>query len=296
MTRLVFAVVGDPITHSKSPAMHGAAYAALGLPHAYEAIRASPEDLPGLVQLLRKGRYDGLNVTVPYKRRILDHVDAIDSSARIAGGANTLVRRSDGSVIAHNTDLPALAEELNRLAPDLQSSGWRGAHALVLGTGATARSAVMALAHHLSAARITVRGRSFEDGQKRDSFRAEVGELLAATGARSEVHLEPWLASRTTETSVTAVVQATSAGMDGADPGETAVKAVEWSALPRVAVALDVVYAPSVTPFIRAAEKHRVRACNGLGMLARQGAIAFELWLAVPAPFEAMLAALTASG
>jgi shikimate dehydrogenase len=296
MIRRIFGVVGDPIAHSKSPAMHSAAYAALGLPHVYQPIRAAADDLPALVQLLREGRYDGLNVTVPHKRRILAHVDAIDSSASLVGAANTLVRQPDGRIVAHNTDMPAIAEELCRLAPDVQrGEGWRAAHALVLGSGATARSAVMALACDLSVAKITVRGRSFQDGSKRDAFRAEIEERLAAFRAAAEIRLEPWAASAATERSVTAIVQATSAGMDGADPGEAAVQAVEWTALPGTAVALDVVYAPPTTPFLRAAATRSVRSGNGLGMLARQGAIAFELWLGIPAPFDAMLAALDPS-
>jgi shikimate dehydrogenase len=275
--------------------MHGAAYAALGLPHVYEAIRASADDLAGLVKLMREGRYDGLNVTVPHKRRILAHVDAVDPSASLVGAANTLVREPDGRIVAHNTDMPAIAEELCRLAPDVRrGEGWTAAHALVLGTGATARSAVMALACDLSVARITVRGRSFHDEGKRDAFRAEIGERLAASHATPTIHLEPWGASAEAETSVAAIVQATSAGMDGADPGEAAVRAVEWDALPAAAVALDVVYAPPSTPFLRVAAEHGLRAGNGLGMLARQGAIAFELWLGIAAPFDAMLASLDA--
>jgi shikimate dehydrogenase len=293
----VFGVLGDPIAHSKSPVMHNAAYAAFGLPHTYERIRAGADDLPRLVHLLREGRYDGLNVTVPHKRNILAHVDAIDPSAALVGAANTLVRRNDGRIIAHNTDVPALAEELCQLAPDVpRGERWQGARALVLGTGATARSAVMALACDLAVAHVVVRGRSFADEGKREAFRAEMGERLAAAGAAAKVHLEPWLASGATERSLTAIVQATSAGMDGADPGEAVVQAVEWSALSEAAVALDVVYAPAVTPFLRAAASRRLRAGNGFGMLARQGAIAFELWLGIPAPFEAMRAALAAPG
>ncbi len=295
MKRAVFAVVGDPIAHSKSPAMHGAAYVALGLPHAYERLQVSTADLPGVVQLLRDGRYDGLNVTVPHKRNILSHADAVDPSAALVGAANTLVRRSDGLVVAHNTDVHALAEEIRRLAPEVRrGEGWKAVRALVLGTGATARSSVMALACELSVEQITVRGRSFHDERRREAFRAEIGDRLEAAGAVTAIHLEPWSASAATESRVTAIVQATSAGMDGADPGKAAVEAVAWSALPASAVALDVVYAPAVTPFLLAAARQRLRAANGFGMLARQGALAFELWLGVPAPFEAMRAALEA--
>jgi shikimate dehydrogenase len=80
--------------------------------------------------------------------------------------------------------------------------------------------------------------------------------------------------------------------MDGADPGEVVAEAIAWTALPANAIALDVVYAPRETPFLRAASAHRIRSANGLGMLARQGALAFELWLGGPAPYDAMLAAI----
>jgi shikimate dehydrogenase len=277
--------------------MHMAAYAALGLPHVYEAIHVKAEDLPGIVQLLREGHLDGVNVTVPYKRRVLEYVDALDPTAEIVGAANTLVRAPDGQIIAHNTDTPALADELRRLAPGVRlADGWMVARTLVLGTGATARSAVVALACELSVAQIVVRGRAFDDETARDRFHAEMGELLSASGAVTTLRLEPWHGSPATERSISAIVQATSAGMQGAEAGEGVVGAVDWGALPSSSVALDVVYAPPVTPFLRAAEVHHIRANNGLGMLARQGAIAFELWLAMPAPFEVMLAAIATAG
>jgi shikimate dehydrogenase len=282
--------------------MHAAAYAALGLPHVYRAMAVTREELPAVVQQLREGRLEGINVTVPYKRHVLEYVDSIDRTAEIVGAANTLVRRPDGGVVAHNTDMPAIAEELRRLsdparrpgAPsELPATDWRNGCALVLGTGATARSAIVALACELAVAEIVVRGRAFDDRDAANRFRAEIGELLAGRGSTPPLRLEPWDASRATERTIAAVVQATSLGMTGADPGEAAVQAVDWASLPPSAVALDVVYAPPVTPFLRAALAHRLRAANGLGMLARQGAIAFELWLGRPAPFDAMLEALT---
>jgi shikimate 5-dehydrogenase len=109
---LRFAVIGDPIAHSKSPAMHLAAFRALGLPHRYEARRVTAAELPGVVQELRDGRYDGLNVTVPHKEAVLALADERGADLR---AANTLVRTPDGRVVAHNTDVPALVEELRDL-------------------------------------------------------------------------------------------------------------------------------------------------------------------------------------
>jgi shikimate dehydrogenase len=293
MTTLRFAVIGDPVAHSASPRMHAAAYAALGLNCTYEAIRATEGQLPGLVARLASGEFAGLNVTIPHKRRILAHVDMIDASARTVGGANTLVRGADGRIVAHNTDVTAIAAELRHVAADVPPAGWKKAHALVLGTGATARSAVVALGRHIGVATITVRGRALEDDDQRDAFEAEVTELLLRAGSSSVLRLEPWAPIVTTDREVLAIVQATNLGMPGGDPGEVAAEAVAWRAVFPESIALDVVYASGITPFLAAASAHGMRITDGRGMLARQGALAFELWLGRRAPFDAMRAALS---
>jgi shikimate dehydrogenase len=271
--------------------MHAAAYRALGLPHSYEAIRAAPEDLKSLVQQLRDGVFDGFNVTVPHKRRILEHVDAVDASASAVGAANTLVRGSDGRIVAHNTDVPALARELLGLAPERTPDAWAASRALVLGTGGAARSAVVALAELLGVAEVIVRGR------RPEAFGEEMRALLASRGSRvaATIAVEPFAGAPDRDRrdrDVEVVLQGTSAGMHGAEPGEACAAAVAWEALPAHAIALEVIYAPPETPFMRAAMAHGIRTANGFGMLARQGALAFELWLGVPAPYSAMLGAL----
>jgi shikimate dehydrogenase len=278
---LRFAVVGDPIAHSKSPIMHAAAFRALGLPHTYEAIQVKADDLPGVVEALRDGRFDGLNVTVPHKARVLGLVDDVSEDARSIQAANTLAR-VEGRVVAFNTDAPALALEVSALAGPRP---WAKTKGLVLGSGGAARAAVAALRAHLGVAEVIVRARSPRD----------LGALLqgldhAAAEPRT-CRLEP---SPESEAGTSVVIQATSAGMQGADPGEPIASAVAWGALPDDAVALDVVYAPAETPFLRAARSRGLRAENGLGMLARQGALAFEIWTGVPAHLDAMRRALGA--
>jgi len=290
MTPRRFAVLGDPIAHSKSPAMQGAAFRALGLPHTYEAIRATAEDLPGLVAELREGVFHGFNVTVPHKERVLALADERDESARVAGAANTLVRAADGWAVAYNTDAPALAAEIAALLPAGRTLA--GARALVLGSGGAARAAIVALGRHLGAGEIAVRARGFADGARSRAF---------ASSAPYPVVTEPWEPRGAGERQTLVVVQATSAGMRGADAGESVADVVSWPDLPPHAVALDVVYAPRDTPWLQAARSRGLAATDGLGMLARQGALALELWLgqgaaegdgAVAAPLEVMRAAL----
>ena len=246
--------------------MHAAAFRALGLPHSYEALRTTVEQLPGVIAELRGGTYGGLNVTVPHKERVLALVDFVDDSARTTRAANTLVRTPDGRVRAYNTDAPALAEELRVL---VRRTDFAQTRALVLGSGGAARAAASALQTYLG-----------------------VGEVIVRARTKSDFAAQPWRPSRESETSTRLVVQATSAGMHGADPGEAVAGVVAWVALPDDAVALDVVYAPPETPFLRAARNRGLRHANGLGMLARQGALALQLWLGVRAPLDAMLAAL----
>jgi len=281
-----FAVLGDPIGHSKSPAMHQAAYRALGMAHTYDAILARKEDLPALVGRLREGEFAGFNVTVPHKRTILSLVDVNDESVELVGAANTLFRRADGKIVAANTDVAAIAEEVRRLVPERPSLD--GARVLVVGTGGAALSAVAACFVHLAVAEIEVRARAF-DTAKAESVRAPFDQIAERAG-KSAITYSALAKGR--DEGIDIVIQATSAGMTGADSGEEVAKAIAWERLAPRAVAYDVVYSPPETPFLRAASNHGLRNANGLGMLARQGALAFEMWLGVPAPYNAMLTAL----
>lgn len=281
-----FAVLGDPVAHSRSPQMHRAAYRALGMPHHYEARRVqTAEQLARVMQELRDGTLDGVNVTLPHKSAVLELVDHVDESARCMGAANTIWRAPDGRLEATNTDAPALARELYELAPELDAEVLANATAIVLGSGGAARSAVAALAATLRVRTVVVRARRFSEPAQAAEFLESLREI--APGC--ELLAEPFAAGlRERETRI--VVQASSLGMAGGGDGEVAARAIDWSALPPSAIAFDAVYTPAETPFLHAAGAAGLRSCNGLGMLARQGALAFERWLGVPAPFNAMLA------
>lgn len=294
--RLAFAVIGDRVASSLSPRMHRAAYAALGLDCTYDAIPTRDDEVCAMVDRVRAGELEGLNVTIPHKQRVLEYVDATDPSVGTVGTANTLVRTESGEVVAHNTDIPALALELRALAPSTHD--WPKTHALVLGTGATARSAVFALGVTLGCREVTVRGRAVSRSDGAGSLEAELTSLVRTsagprTDHRSRIRLESW-GAREAERDISVIVQATSLGMPGGDTGDLARDAVDWGSVGPAAVALDVVYADVDTPFVTAARAHGLAAASGRGMLARQGALAFELWLHRAAPLDAMLRALSA--
>jgi shikimate dehydrogenase len=261
--------------------MHAAALRALGLPHTYEAVRTSEAELPSRIAELRAGVFAGLNVTVPHKTRVLALVDAVDPSAAQAGAANTLVRGADGRVVAHNTDVAALRAELAGLRGESEVPGSRSpSRALVLGSGGAARAAVLAL-DGLTGGDVFARARR---PGSRFTFRPDLPCW------------QPWAPDAGSEAETAIVVQATSAGMVGAEAGDAVAEVVAWDALPLDAVALDVVYAPETTPFLVAARRRGLRTAGGLGMLARQGALALALWTGAPAPLSVMLAALRTAG
>jgi shikimate dehydrogenase len=293
MTPLRFAVIGTPIGHSRSPAMHHAAYRALGLPHTYEKLETSEAELAGRVEALRRGDFAGLNVTVPHKAKVLKLVDEVHASARATGAANTLVRTAEGRVRAHNTDMPAVADEIVRLAGD--ATRLRGGVGLVIGTGGAARAAILALASRVGVRRVLIRGRSLGETGHAVAYVREIDRILAASGGPGvavALGADGLQAPDKEDPRLVAIIQATSCGMKGAAPGEVVADAVRWDQVPGDAVALDVVYAPQRTPFLERATARGLAADNGLGMLARQGALAFELWLGLPPPVAIMRAAI----
>jgi shikimate dehydrogenase len=267
----VFAVIGTRIGHSKSPAMHTAAFRALGLPHVYEKVEVSDEGLPACIEALREGTYAGLNVTLPHKERVLSFVDDIDEAARSIGAANTLVREGT-RVRAINTDAPALREEIALLA----GKSLAGRSALVLGSGGAARSAIIAL-RLLGVSSISVRSRT---------HRPELSSL-------GPVRFEPWAAPLHEEDTLGCIIQATAAGMTGSsDSGHSLLGMVAWPSVPPDAVVYDVIYTPRRTPILLLAGARGHRVESGLGMLVGQGALAFEAWLGVAPPRDVMRAAI----
>jgi shikimate dehydrogenase len=276
--RLRFAVLGHPVGHSLSPAMHAAAYRALGLPHVYEA-----RDVPDRLALesafadLAAGRLAGANVTLPHKRAALELADRVAPSAAEAGAANVLAREC-GVVVAHNTDVAALEAELadgGGLPAD--------ARAFVVGGGGAALAAVVAC-RRLGCREVVATSRSFRGADPAASSAA--ASRLEALGAT----VVAWpLAERSPATGVLdIVVQATSAGMLGADPGDDVAAAVPWASLSPHARVYDVVYRPAVTPFLARARAAGFRARGGLGMLVRQAALSFHHWLGVDPPIDVL--------
>jgi shikimate dehydrogenase len=241
------------------------------------------------VKAVREGRIWGANVTVPHKRLALALADRRDESAAFVGAANVLCKDRGGAVVAYNTDVPALAEELRALRGEVRA-------VLVLGSGGAALAAVAA-AQRIGASEVAVTARRWDPRVPHSEWERSVE--FHRLGAR----LLPWPAFGSEAASQLAafcgatdvLVQATSAGMHGAEPGDAVASQVPWGALSDRALAYDLVYNPPETAFLRAARARGLVASHGLGMLVSQAALAIELWLGVRPPREPLYAAAEAA-
>jgi shikimate dehydrogenase len=270
-----FVLIGHPVSHSLSPAIHGAAYQELGASDCrYVAVDCpSAADVAAQLNEIRRGAVAGANVTVPWKRLALDSADEVHASAQETGAANVLrpvqvngARR----LIAHNTDVPALAEELRR--------GRAGARAAtIIGGGGAALAAVVAC-RSIGVERVTVVARKFRGEPSTWPGAAALSDRGATPLAWPD-DAESAASLRRSFVASDLVVQSTSDGMTGASDGTAVRDLVPFAELDRAAFLYDVVYNPSVTPFVSAARENGLSAESGLGMLVGQAALAIELWL-----------------
>jgi shikimate dehydrogenase len=273
-------VIGDPVAHSRSPAMHNAAFAALGLPWAYCAFRVARDDVGAAVAAVRALGLAGLNVTIPHKQAVIPHLDRLSRTVRLAGAVNTIVNRR-GTLAGENTDVPGLSRALDEagLAPRVPC-------AVVLGAGGSARAAVVALGRRSACVVVAARRIEQADALVRElapGVRARLVALPLDALAPGGGGVAPHLAR------AGVVVNATPVGMKG-----EAFVPLELAATPRACLLYDLVYTERRTSFLAAAKRARRRAENGLGMLLHQGAIAFELWTGVAPPLDVMRRALRA--
>jgi shikimate dehydrogenase len=268
-----FAVIGDPIAHSLSPAMHGAALAKLGLPHTYEAIRVREGELPATLDRLRRGELSGLNVTVPHKVAVMRLCDALTDEATATGAVNTVWIDADARLVGTNTDVEGLRT-------DLVAHGVSPRAALVLGAGGAARAAVLAASSLTSA---SGEATTVVIAARRDEAAAQ----LAASVGRARA--TAWRAIEAPPGGFDLIVNATSAGMAGTDDGAPLADVLDRAPLaePRTAaVAYDLVYRPptglATTPFLAHAGALGLRPIDGVGMLVEQGARALSIFLRRP--------------
>jgi shikimate dehydrogenase len=263
-----FAVIGDPIAHSLSPVMHGAALAALRLPHTYEAIRVPHDALPRTLDRLRRGELHGLNVTVPHKVEAMSLCDVTTDEAHATFAVNTLWMDPTGRLVGTNTDVDGLVADFahESIAPT---------NVLILGAGGAAR-AVVAAARRAGAREIVVAAR------REEQARALVADMPPARASTFDALVPPMC--RGLEFDL--VVNATSAGMAGGGDGAPIADAFARAPRTPSAVAYDLVYRPpagaATTLFLQRASSLGHRAIDGVDMLVEQGARALSIFTSIP--------------
>ena len=268
-TKLI-GLLGHPVSHSRSPAMHNAAFASQGLDLVYLAFDVPVEDLSAAVAGLRALGAVGANVTVPHKERVISLLDEVEPLAERIGAVNTIVNR-DGRLIGHNTDVQGFLSALE--------SGWgrgpAGARCLVIGAGGAARAVIAGLSSG-GAAEMWVYNRTA----------ARAGDLCREASAWSDVPMrvlsEIDLLSFGPQADL--IVNATSVGLDEKVKGTP----VPVDILRGGQTVMDIVCSTHTTPLLAAADIRGAVALDGYEMLVQQAARSYELWTGRTAPVQLM--------
>jgi shikimate dehydrogenase len=253
------AVLGYPIGHSRSPAIHNAAFAELGMDGewSYEAIEVAPDQLEARVRKMQDEDFAGANVTVPHKGAALALSDRRSEVAREIGAANTL-SFADGQIRADNTD----GEGLMQALPGSPA----GRKALVLGAGGAARAVVWALIRE--GARVSVWNRTPE----------RAAQLCAELGGTVE--------SKPAAGTYDVIVNSTSVGLRGEDPFDLLPLSQDWFGFSQTVV--DLVYGHGESRLLKVAGDAGADVVDGLEVLVRQGAASFRIWTGVDPPLATM--------
>ncbi|MDB5718183.1 MAG: aroE [Sphingomonas bacterium] len=263
-------VIGDPITHSKSPLIHSFWLGRLGIDAAYQATHVVPEAL-GDHLAARRGdpRWKGCNVTLPHKQAVMPHLDRIDPTAAAIGAVNTVVREGD-ALVGYNSDADGFLEPLRPVLA--QRHLFRIAR--IIGSGGAARG----IAHALSGQGFTLVVIA-RDPAKAEALLAPFDPGHVHVGALADLATPTDFAFDDRVGILDLVINATSLGMAGQPP-----LSLDFSHVPPRALVYDVVYAPLETPLLAEARARGLPTIDGLSMLIGQAGIAFEKLFGTPPP------------
>lgn len=266
------AVLGDPVAHSRSPAMQNAALTALGLADewSYEAIEMPAADFPELTRALPVEGFVGANVTIPHKEAALALAGDASAAATEIGAANTL-SFDDGEIRADNTDAPGLLAAL----PEPPA----GKRALVLGAGGSARAVAWALAGQ---------GATTEVWNRTPERAGELVAALASTSAGAEGRISAVSEQAARGGDHRLIVNCTAVGMAEASQDPFEQLPIDPERLSAATVLVDLVYGGEETALVAEARRRGARVVEGLEVLVRQGAESLRIWTGLEPPIEVM--------
>lgn len=271
----VAGVIGDPVRHSLSPALHNAAFAHLSLDWIYVAFEVPAGEGSGAVAAMRMLGVKGLSVTMPHKDDVAAACDELSPSAALLGAVNC-VRRQGDRMIGENTDGAGFLRSL-RTQVGVDAAGL---HAVVLGAGGAARAVIAALAS--GGASVTVVNRSAPAAERA----AAVGTAAGATAGHDSA-IDVMVGGIAAARDADLVVNATPLGMRPSDP-----MPIDPALLGSRQVVVDLIYRPERTPLLDAAAQAGATTLNGVGMLLFQAAEQFRMWTGHDAPVDVMAAAV----
>jgi len=268
----VWGVIGDPIEHSMSPAMHNAVFEKMGLDYWYVPFRVKREDLGKAIDGVRALNIRGLNVTIPHKVAVIPFLDELDPLAEKIGAVNTIVN-DDGTLTGYNTDATGFLQAL--LERGIEP---RGKNVVILGAGGASRAISFILAER--GAHLVILNRLLE----LDWAEELAGRLsdIFGEGVKALKLVKENLARALEKADI--LVHATSVGMSP-NVDETPVPPTLFKP---ALIVFDIVYNPIKTRLLREAEEAGAQTMSGIEMLVWQGASAFELWTGLKAPVELM--------
>ncbi|MBW8889764.1 MAG: shikimate dehydrogenase [Fibrobacteres bacterium] len=278
-TRLI-ALLGDPVSHSLSPAMHNAAFDQYGLDFAYVPLRVQAAGLKTALDALRVFNFRGANVTLPHKTAVIPYVDQLTDIAQVIGAVNTIVNE-DGRLVGTTTDPEGFLEGYRE-----QGHSFIGQAVAILGNGGSARTIAYSLLMRDRPKRVVIVARDMEKSRR---LAAEITERLGlgqggALPTPETVALSDYASVRD---GIDVVVNTTPVGMHLM----VEISPLAPGNLMAGQVVYDIVYAPERTCLIRDAEARGLKTVGGLGMLVHQGRAAFEIWTGIKPEARAYYAA-----
>ena len=265
-----FAVIGDPIEHSKSPAMHNSWYEEMAIDATYIPVHVTTDQLEAAVAGFKALGASGWNVTIPHKTAIIPYLDELDELAEKMGAVNTVVRTNEGKLKGYNTDGVGFVRSLEEAV----GKSHKDKPVLLIGAGGAARGIAFAMQQQ-GYTKLTIANRTVANAQA-------IVDEMGIGNAISLTEAEESLAD------FSILVQMTSAGL------ATGNFSMPFSLeqLAEGAIVADIVYNPLMTPFLKAADEKGATVVTGLGMFVNQGAIAFEHWLGEYPNTNSMIAQL----
>lgn len=264
-------VFGDPVDGNPTGVMEEAAFAACGLNYRYLTLKVTKEDFPDAMKALRAFHMRGINLTMPHKITVLPYLDTLSEAARIIGAVNTVVVQEDGSLFGENTDGKGFVQALLD-----QKMTLKGKNVTILGAGGAARAIAVECAL-AGASSVLIVNRTEERAR-------ELADVIQKNTSAKALW-QKWEGSLRISSNTDLLVNATSIGLH---PDSDSLPPVDYDTIHAGMAVSDVVFNPADTLFLREAAKRGAKTVNGLGMLARQGALNFTLWIGVPAPIPVM--------